>query len=527
MRLSLTLPLAVVLAACAGTVRPARPPTDGAGTTARPYSTQVARDGVRDLAAEPSLARAIRNGCKARGLVLDGRLGEVAVAVARSSEGAKRAPSYGQVAYHAQRSGLPDPTPEVWVASAAEASQLVDSVDQAITEAARKSALSHCGGAVLRKGARLTVALVWSLRLVKLSEDVPAWIARDGSLRLHGKLLGGLARPVLAVTPPEGQVSRTQLGDSTRFDHTFSLAVQGTYTIELLADGPDGVAVVANFPVAVDIAPQNNEPLPETGPVEASAEQVASALTTLIDMERRRRKLPPLRTDLRLAKIAQAHSQDMLSHAFIAHTSPTTGEASNRLTDAGLSATIVLENIGRGYSAGEIHQGLMESPGHRDNILNADARELGIGVVVEPEGGRLAFLATELFTRLSRDVSIGEAPSFIAREVAARRRARHLAPVKLDAALADAAQKAAERLARSPRPDEAAVLTEATTGVRTLPRGAKAVGAVLIMAADIVQVTASPHLLDAKLGWLGIGVARSRARTPTPLVVVLVIGTGS
>ncbi len=477
---------------------------------------------MRGEAADSSLTRAISAQCQAKSLTLDGRLGEVAEAVARNSEGAQRAPSYAQVSHYAQRAGLVEPTPEVWVASAGDANQLEPSIGEAIADAARKGTLTHCGGAVVRDGPRLVVALAWSTRLISLNDEVPAQLASSESVTLRGTLTAGLKKPLLAVTDPNGQVSRTSLGDGPGFDHKLTFEQRGVYAIEVIGEGAGGVTVVANFPVSVGVAIENRAPAAQDGPVEGSAEEVGSALATLIAKERDKRKLPPLTIHTRLAQIAQNHSQDMLAHGFIAHTSPHTGAASDRVLRTGLTTTLVLENIGRGYSASEIHQGLMESPGHRGNILNADARELGIGVVAEAEGDRLAFLATEVFTRLAREVSVKEAPDVMARELAARRRMNKLKPVKLDPALAKAAQRAAERLAEDPLLDQSELLDRATASIERAPKGSKGVGAALLTAVDVDQVLESKRFLDPKLGWLGIGVSRSKTLTAAPLIVVLV-----
>ena len=192
------------------------------------------------------------------------------------------------------------------------------------------------------------------------------------------------------------------LGEERDFSYAIPAPEKGIYTIELLAEGPDGLTVAAMFPVSVGIPLENMPPNMEGEHVETDAEEVAARLLTLIGEERARHRLPPLRSDARLTRIALAHCSDMVSHGFIAHTSTRSGDATARVRRAGLHADVVLENIGRGYSASELHRGLMESPGHRGNILHPEAREIGIGVVAEREGDRLAFVATQLFTQLSR-----------------------------------------------------------------------------------------------------------------------------
>lgn len=523
MRVSICLvTVGCLFAACAHTPsRVNEPAIDG---SVAPFSTHH-ETGVRGQDADASLTRLIADECKAQDLIVDGRLSRVAEGVAKGSHGAERAPSYAQVTYFAQEAGLVEPTPEIWVASAGDAGQLAPSISDAMREAASKTKLSHCGGAVVREGPRLVVALAWSARFIDLAEEVPAQVAFGDSIKLRGSLLGGLQNPVLAITEPEGHVSRLALGKGKNIEREVTLDKRGVYAIEILGEGPGGVTVVANFPVAAGVPLDRKTPSSDDAPTERSAKEVVASLMRLIAEERQSRKLPPLKLEIRLSQIAERHSQDMLAHGFIAHTSPYTGEASDRVMRAGLVTTLVLENIGRGYSGAEIHQGLMESPGHRGNILHPDARELGIGVVIEPEGDRLAFLATELFTKLSRDIDIAQAPSIIADEVMNQRRLKRLKPITLDAGLAKVAQAAAEKLAADPLLDQNDLLDEATENVKRAPKGAHAIGAALLMAADIDQINESKRFLDPKLAFLGIGVARSKTLTAAPLIVVLVFGT--
>jgi uncharacterized protein YkwD len=58
----------------------------------------------------------------------------------------------------------------------------------------------------------------------------------------------------------------------------------------------------------------------------------------------------------------------------------------DRLNTAGIPFSIAGENLALAASSGEVHQGLMESPGHRANILSDAYRRVGIGVVVGPLG---------------------------------------------------------------------------------------------------------------------------------------------
>lgn len=369
------------------------------------YDTKPTRRGLRGDAADSALAESLANAANSTGLVADGRLAELALGIAASSDRALHAPGYALVAYHAHRAGIAEPTPQIWLAGGANVTVLLPAVERAIQDATRSSHLTHIGAAALyidptQREAGVLIALALSTRLLTLRAPVPRSIDVGSLVGLAGELAAGYSSPVLAVTSEAG-MTRTPLGKTRRFRRDIAASQTGELTLELLATGPEGLTVVALMPVMVGVPVATEPPARVTRDSEEDAATVGRKLLALIAEERERRRLTPLRNDPRLAQAALAHSQDMLANDFIAHSSRRSGDATERVSAAGLEAVLVLENIGRGYSAMELHHGLMESPGHRANILNPEARELGIGVVLQPEGDRHAFLVTELFTQLS------------------------------------------------------------------------------------------------------------------------------
>ncbi|HEX5661326.1 MAG TPA: CAP domain-containing protein [Polyangiales bacterium] len=355
---------------------------------------------LRGDALDDRLRERFARALQAAQLQSDGRLAELALAIAEDSDAASRPPSYPVVSYHARRVGLAEPTPQVWLASGPNTESLAVSLERAIAEAARTSRLTHAGAAAARVPGGVVMALALSNRAFALRQPVPRQVAQGSDVRLEMELAAGYGAPTIAVTDPEGRVTRESLGPDARFIYTLHPARAGEYTLELLASGPEGLTVVAIVPVMVGRALEARAPTVDRGPVESDARAVTEHLLRAIRDERKKRKLPALAIDVTLTSIALAHSQDMVEHGFIAHTSKRTGDATARIARAGLKPRLVLENIGRGYSASELHRGLMESPGHRGNILHPDARQIGIGVVAEREGDRYAFIATELFTQL-------------------------------------------------------------------------------------------------------------------------------
>jgi uncharacterized protein YkwD len=132
-------------------------------------------------------------------------------------------------------------------------------------------------------------------------------------------------------------------------------------------------------------------------PTQTTAQEAEARLLALLNRDRAAAGLPPLALDTRLAEAARAHSRDMADHDFVAHISPTTGSAVERVGRVGLAPDLLLENVGRAYSAEDAESGFMASPGHRGNILDRRARFIGIGVAVGRElAGSVPLFVTQL-----------------------------------------------------------------------------------------------------------------------------------
>lgn len=121
----------------------------------------------------------------------------------------------------------------------------------------------------------------------------------------------------------------------------------------------------------------------------------------LTNEERVSRGLQPLVIDPMLIDVARAHSQEMAEKRYFSHHSPTIGMETPM--DRYLTAlkhrpswALVGENlfycsivdVDRGHAA------LMNSPTHRDNILEGRFDHMGVGIYVDQYG---EFYVTEMF----------------------------------------------------------------------------------------------------------------------------------
>jgi uncharacterized protein YkwD len=134
------------------------------------------------------------------------------------------------------------------------------------------------------------------------------------------------------------------------------------------------------------IPPQaQRKPLPTPGLVLSPEEQ---ALVDMTNEARRKEKLPLLKPNPVLFRVARAHSVNMARQEVLDH--ELDGKKPHeRVLAAGYSASWSGENIA--YASGQVSleqtfQGWMDSPGHRRNLLNKRFQEIGIGVARAANG---------------------------------------------------------------------------------------------------------------------------------------------
>jgi uncharacterized protein YkwD len=133
-------------------------------------------------------------------------------------------------------------------------------------------------------------------------------------------------------------------------------------------------------------------------PIQTAEQQaMAQQVLDLVNSERARANpaCPALTHNAALTKAAQDHSRDMAVANFFAHTSLNGLSPGSRARSAGYSGQIG-ENIAVGYpTASQVMQGWMTSQmGHRENILNCNYREIGIGFYYQSDDQRNVVIGT-------------------------------------------------------------------------------------------------------------------------------------
>ena len=132
-------------------------------------------------------------------------------------------------------------------------------------------------------------------------------------------------------------------------------------------------------------APTETPQPPVENPSGLSAEQ--SRMLELVNQERAKAGLHALKWDADLARVADLKAQDMVQNNYFSHTSPTYGSPFDMMRNFGIKYRTAGENLA-GYNSVEgAHNGLMNSDGHRANILNSSFTHIGIGVQKSPRYG--------------------------------------------------------------------------------------------------------------------------------------------
>jgi uncharacterized protein YkwD len=124
-------------------------------------------------------------------------------------------------------------------------------------------------------------------------------------------------------------------------------------------------------------------------------------LLELVNQERETAGLKPLTWDQGLANAARAHSKLLAQHKEISHQFMGEADLTKRTGAAGANFSSVGENVGYAPDVDVAHNGFMNSPPHRANILRPDFNAIGIAIV--PRGNELYI--TQDFSRKVETIS--------------------------------------------------------------------------------------------------------------------------
>lgn len=155
----------------------------------------------------------------------------------------------------------------------------------------------------------------------------------------------------------------------------------------------DAIARTLNL---LTIRPESHESvdLPFSVDDTQSAPDLEAQMLELVNQERIKVGLNPLAPDPELTEVARRHAADMFARGYFAHVTPDGLDPFDRIRAADITFQTAGENLALAPSVSIAHRGLMNSPGHRANILHPDFGRVGIGIV---QGGLRGIMVTQLF----------------------------------------------------------------------------------------------------------------------------------
>jgi len=240
----------------------------------------------------------------------------------------------------------------------------------------------------------IAVHLVGHALLTRLPKDIQEWRVNQilGLLPgfLNGLILAAiLAALLLALPLSEGLSERTrdsvlanrlavyaeQLEGALR--PVFGEAIRRTFN--LLTIKPD-----SDERVTLPFKVTNVRPRPD----------LEQRMLELVNQERAAAGLRPLAPDPELTEVARQHSTDMFARGYFAHDTPEGLSPFDRMRAANIHFLTAGENLALAPALSVAHTGLMNSPGHRENILRPQFGRVGIGIM---DGGLRGLMISQEF----------------------------------------------------------------------------------------------------------------------------------
>lgn len=287
-----------------------------------------------------------------------------------------------------------------------------------------------------------------------IAREIPA----GGSTGIEGVLASTFSEPHVWHTGANGQVKRlsvSQIG-AKGFRALFSCEEElGRQQLEITASDVSGSTVLANFPVWCGEKSPRSMPRLEVSadPPPSSREEAEERMLVLVNKDRAKHGLKALKNDPRLVSVGRKHSDEMLETGHVAHVSPRTGSAGDRVKAGNVRTAVVLENVARAYGVGEAQQGLMNSPGHRANLLSTNVSHIGIGITLGEEvAGRRELLVTQVFILIPGPIDVKKVKDQVAAKI------RSVKEMSQSTALSRVAQKFATSIAAGMPTKEASAI---------------------------------------------------------------------
>ncbi len=144
------------------------------------------------------------------------------------------------------------------------------------------------------------------------------------------------------------------------------------------------------------VEPESNEILSLPFKVEnpRTRPELEAEMLRLVNQEREANGFAPLEADPELTEVARRHSADMFARGYFAHSTPEGKSPFDRIRESEVRFRTAGENLALAPTLRMAHTGLMNSPGHRANILRSKFGRAGIGIL---DGGKRGLMVTQNF----------------------------------------------------------------------------------------------------------------------------------
>ena len=107
----------------------------------------------------------------------------------------------------------------------------------------------------------------------------------------------------------------------------------------------------------------------------------------LVNQERAKSGASPLKLNEKLDKAADEHTQDQANSNKMSHSGSNGSKFGDRLKNDGYLFSFAAENVAAGQTDPiQVMKSWMNSPGHRENILNPKLAEIGVGSATSKDG---------------------------------------------------------------------------------------------------------------------------------------------
>lgn len=142
-----------------------------------------------------------------------------------------------------------------------------------------------------------------------------------------------------------------------------------------------------------------------------SSEITVAKVLESTNSQRSKLGLTPLVYNTVLSDSATSKATDMFTYNYWAHTSPTGKTPWDFFTASGYEYSVAGENLAKDfYDTDGLIKAWMNSPTHRENIVNPKYQEIGIGVVNGVLGGIKTTLVVQHFATPRNGIVLGQSP---------------------------------------------------------------------------------------------------------------------